>query len=54
MHWGRECILLNENFRILNTISLKYIAEVLVDSMPASVQTIALNRRQTIIWTNDV
>ena len=36
-----KCIFLNENRRILNKISLKFIREGLIDNMPALVQIMA-------------
>ena len=48
-------ISLNENFQILNKISLKYVPLGLIDNMTALVQIMAfwaLNRWQAVIWNN--
>ena len=54
-HWGKsgrqctdkifKCITLNENLKILNEISLKYVPQVLIDNMAVLVQLMAC--RQT-------
>ena len=46
---------LDENFRILNTISFKCVPYGPIDNQPSWVQIMffSLNRQQTIIWTNN-
>ena len=47
-----KCILLNENFCILNEISLKYVPQTLIKSI-VSDNVLAPNSRQAMIETND-
>ena len=49
-----KCISLNENFRIWNKISLKYVPKGEIENMATflSDNGLAPNRRQAIIWSN--
>ena len=50
-----KCIFLNENEWISLQISLKFVANVPINIIPALVQIngLARTRQQAIIWTND-
>ena len=45
-----QCIFLNENFWILNEISLKYVPQGLIDNMASLVQIMAWRRSGIIYW----
>ena len=47
-----KCIFLNENYRILIQISLKFVPRSPIDNKPALVHSgLAPKRRQAITWT---
>ena len=50
-----KCLSLNENVRISIKIPLKFVANDLINYIPALVQitSLALTKQQAIIWTND-